>query len=668
MDDIQDLTDGLRSVAIDADCVKIIETPQQFYEILIKLTRGAKERVILSTLYLGNGTLERKLVNELEEALIRCPELRMNILIDYLRGTREGEKSSAAILKRLTPRAAVYLFHTPHLRGLLKRFLPERTNEIVGLQHMKLYIFDDNVLISGANLSDSYFTCRQDRYVLIEGSRQLAGFFERLVDAVSSCSYILKSDGSIEVDPRCDVHPYREKLCDYAALIRARVLNVLDSLPSAKPFSVDGTSDSDTRVYPLVQMGMFSVNQENDFLTQLFSSQDNSSTLTLTSGYFNFVDDYGCLISKTGKYAMNILFASPQANGFYNGSGLSGYVPSLYVVVSELFFRTMRSEVRMFEYTRPGWTYHAKGLWIESSKSPLSATLVGSSNYGYRSVHRDLEAQLLIVTSNEHLKNRLKSEHSRLMEWSSIVEASTFLRPNHAVPRWQALGKLTIRYTLLSLERDKCEIPIPYCTVEQCSSPAMFTCAMVLLQGLVFGRVLMDAIGRRGSQRALATTSSLGSYSSQKRPHKRRVRRTEPINPFLTEECLHRIGGSSIRCISTRHEPTVQEILNDETWVAVYRFPGIRIGVLLARAKLLQTMASVMLVPYTYWQYLNEAVTLHFLGGVTMLAVVATSMLMLFSRQSFFYLPTKNVEIVDEERANLLFGDVSIFNRSKKND
>lgn len=96
--------------------------------------------------------------------------------------------------------------------------------------------------------------------------------------------------------------------------------------------------------------------------------------------------------------------------------------------------------------------------------------------------------------------------------------------------------------------------------------------AMVLLQGLVFGRVLMDAIGRRGSQRALATTSSLGSYSSQKRPHKRRVRRTEPINPFLTEECLHRIGGSSIRCISTRHEPTVQEILNDETWYLLNKF------------------------------------------------------------------------------------------------
>uniref|UniRef100_A0A915AUH1 CDP-diacylglycerol--glycerol-3-phosphate 3-phosphatidyltransferase n=1 Tax=Parascaris univalens TaxID=6257 RepID=A0A915AUH1_PARUN len=432
MDRIEHILGGLRSIVTNADCVKIIETPQKFYETLIKLTRDANERIILSTLYLGNGILERKLINELEASLIRLPQLRMNILVDYLRGTREGEeKSSIALLKRLTPRAAVHLFHTPHLRGLLKRFLPERTNEIVGLQHMKLYIFDDNVLITGANLSASYFTCRQDRYVLIEGNRQLADFFERLVDAVSSCSYILRSDGSIEIDPRCEVHPYREKLHDYVSLIRARVLNVLDSLPPAKPFPLDGASDSDTRVYPLVQMGMFSLNQENDFLIRLFSSQDNSSTITLTSGYFNFTDDYGCLISKRGKYTMDILFASPQANGFYNGSGLSGYIPSLYVAVSELFFRTMRSEVRMFEYIRPGWTYHAKGLWIESRKSPLSATLVG-----YRSVHRDLEAQLLIVTSNEHLKNRLKSEHNRLMEWSSIVELSTFLRPDHAVPRW----------------------------------------------------------------------------------------------------------------------------------------------------------------------------------------------------------------------------------------
>ena len=38
-------------------------------------------------------------------------------------------------------------------------------NETVGLQHMKLYLYDDTVLISGANLSEDYFVNRQDRFV-----------------------------------------------------------------------------------------------------------------------------------------------------------------------------------------------------------------------------------------------------------------------------------------------------------------------------------------------------------------------------------------------------------------------------------------------------------------------------------------------------------------------
>lgn len=43
----------------------------------------------------------------------------------------------------------ISLFHTPLLRGLLKSVLPGRWNEILGVQHMKLYIFDDTIVISG---------------------------------------------------------------------------------------------------------------------------------------------------------------------------------------------------------------------------------------------------------------------------------------------------------------------------------------------------------------------------------------------------------------------------------------------------------------------------------------------------------------------------------------
>ena len=43
----------------------------------------------------------------------------------------------------------VSLFHTPDLRGILKKIVPERFNETIGLTHIKIYLFDDSVIISG---------------------------------------------------------------------------------------------------------------------------------------------------------------------------------------------------------------------------------------------------------------------------------------------------------------------------------------------------------------------------------------------------------------------------------------------------------------------------------------------------------------------------------------
>ena len=44
---------------------------------------------------------------------------------------------------------------------MLRRVLPPRVSEVVGVCHLKAYIFDNDVLISGANLSNDYFTIRQ---------------------------------------------------------------------------------------------------------------------------------------------------------------------------------------------------------------------------------------------------------------------------------------------------------------------------------------------------------------------------------------------------------------------------------------------------------------------------------------------------------------------------
>ena len=34
--------------------------------------------------------------------------------------------------------------------------------EVAGVHHMKVHVFDDDIMITGANLSNDYFTDRQD--------------------------------------------------------------------------------------------------------------------------------------------------------------------------------------------------------------------------------------------------------------------------------------------------------------------------------------------------------------------------------------------------------------------------------------------------------------------------------------------------------------------------
>ena len=80
------------------------------------------------------------------------PDLHCTVLLDHLRGSR-GHPNSRTMLQDLIcqfgDRFTLHLYHTPNLRGLLKQFGPERFNEVMGLQHMKIYLFDSNLLLSG---------------------------------------------------------------------------------------------------------------------------------------------------------------------------------------------------------------------------------------------------------------------------------------------------------------------------------------------------------------------------------------------------------------------------------------------------------------------------------------------------------------------------------------
>ena len=49
----------------------------------------------------------------------------------------------------------IRMYHTPALSGWKRMFIPARLNEGWGLQHMKLYGFDDEIILSGCVLNPS---------------------------------------------------------------------------------------------------------------------------------------------------------------------------------------------------------------------------------------------------------------------------------------------------------------------------------------------------------------------------------------------------------------------------------------------------------------------------------------------------------------------------------
>ncbi|KAG0172921.1 CDP-diacylglycerol--glycerol-3-phosphate 3-phosphatidyltransferase [Apophysomyces sp. BC1034] len=391
-------------------------------------------------------------VDTIRLALSRSDKLKVHVLIDCLRGTRVSKNQSSAtlllpLLQEFPGQIRVSMYHTPDLKGVLKRTLPQRFNETIGLMHLKVYGFDDTVMLSGANLSVDYFSNRQDRYMVFKDQPGLAQYYHDLLDVVGSFSYGLTSGHSegyqlVMSDNTAD--PVRESR-KFKAQVSERLQHFVAKSTQKQPKN----EEHDTAVLPVIQMGPFGIKQDERATLELLQIANRHGarntnhkdwwTVHLTSGYFNFTDRYTAFILKT-QARFRFLTASPEANGFFNSKGISGYLPSAYTYIERQFFRQVKREkkqntITIEEYARPGWTYHAKGLWVCRAEEKLPClTMVGSPNFGHRSSKRDLEAQAIVITENRGLQKALYKEVDRLHQYSQPVSDKTFEKLDRRVP------------------------------------------------------------------------------------------------------------------------------------------------------------------------------------------------------------------------------------------
>ena len=345
------------------------------------------------------------------------------------------------------------MFHTPNLTGIRKAILPKRINEGWGLQHMKLYGVDDEIIMSGANLSNDYFTNRQDRYHILK-SKDITDYFEKIYWTTCHLSYrVTPSDkqSGFEIDwpdSNCQPSPLTDPK-GYIASATKALAPLLRPTPS-KSIQEEAT---DTQIYPLMQLTPLlkpDTSTELPILTDVLHKLGTQPELagsrwTFTAGYFNMTPDVRRLLLASNPASATVVAASPWANGFYGSKGVSGMLPAAYTHLARRFLDTvsqvgLSDRIAVKEWRRGtvntpgGWTYHAKGIWITmpGEQNP-SVTLVGSSNYTKRSYSLDLEANTLIVTRNPNLQRRLGEEERWLQEYATTMSRDDYAETERRV-------------------------------------------------------------------------------------------------------------------------------------------------------------------------------------------------------------------------------------------
>lgn len=438
--------------------IRVLKSPSNFYEILKQKISQAKERVFLASLYIGKG--QDDLIECLNRALEQNPKLKVYILLDGLRGTREApSKCSVSLVSQLLDkhqdRVDLRLYRTPAYVGWKGWLIPRRVNEGLGLQHMKIYGFDEEVILSGANLSSDYFTNRQDRYYLFN-SRPFSDYYFDLQQLISGLSYKVKKSNNdqkfalfwpkdnLAVEPVLDTK-------QFVLESSAAITNFLSKKPEMPALRNIDEKEYPTLVYsisqftPLFSHGKDLSTEKPTILSLISSIKKPSISWTFTAGYFNVLPEIKKGLISTPSEQATVITASPHANGFFESRGVSGHLPAAYLHLSKKFLKSVKrhgkeANIMLREWkhgivNKPGgWSYHAKGLWIadySSSDQRPMITCIGSSNYTRRAYSLDLESNAVILTRDNQLRNEMQQELDKLLQNTKKVSLEDFRNEPH---------------------------------------------------------------------------------------------------------------------------------------------------------------------------------------------------------------------------------------------
>mmetsp|Transcript_5362 Transcript_5362/g.7906 ORF Transcript_5362/g.7906 Transcript_5362/m.7906 type:complete len:455 (+) Transcript_5362:30-1394(+) len=422
---------------IKPESLEFIQEPKAFYEKLISNIKEAKEIISITSLYIGVGEKKGKgILKAIKEQLKKEDTLHVHMLFDKSRAMRTKtdyiaekiEKWRQTLTKKQQKRICIS-YYSPEIQSIVWRTMAgERMKEVFGVQHIKFYRTDEKCIISGANLSDIYFDERTDRYIQIENEQALITFYQTVVFMVTQLAGYEYKEQKMKAIEKLPTpfekwmeedfkHQMRNEKKEDETL--AEQLHAFWKAMAKKGDAI--MREGETIAYPTLQMGYRGVNYEVDTIETLF--KESKGPIYIASGYFNMTNQVSALLKKYQK-EVHVVTSHPEMNGFYGSKGFSGWIPTVYAAAATDFMENHASckHHALYEYyKKKPVTFHAKGIWTPNS------TFIGSSNLGYRSKCRDLEASLVLHTTNDTLQHSITNERQQLFLPTKKIQATHYL-------------------------------------------------------------------------------------------------------------------------------------------------------------------------------------------------------------------------------------------------
>lgn len=332
---------------ISIDNLRFLKSPTEFYDALLSFLMTSQEAHI-ACLYAGVDKLTKSILKAIKDRKLNFKSTKM--ILDANRVKRTPGLQKTIEQYDLMDVIHYYQGNNWPLLPLIKEFL--------SVLHSKLFIFDEYVLITGANCSDTYMVDRLDRYAIIK-DRNLALDLKYLFQCI------------------LDNNQYNVPMINFTHVQGDTLITRFDS------------------------------KSEIDILK--FIVGFNFDDVTLSTGYLNFPKKYMEILKNT---KIRLVVPAPNTSTYCQTKILEKNVVEGYAYMSYKTKKQLpRSEI--WEFKCETLSFHCKGIW--AFKKDFCCMVIGSSNFNNRSCFRDIETSFLIVSRDVEIIKNIKEEHDYIM-------------------------------------------------------------------------------------------------------------------------------------------------------------------------------------------------------------------------------------------------------------